>query len=91
MKSHQLAKNVITISKYWTLLARQVSFTDFELQTWASEGGQGGHWIWKISAKGCFLSFEWEKTNFTTFGLPLEKILEKSPSASTLEKFFQRP
>jgi len=28
--------------------------------------------------KGCFLSFEWEKTNFTTFGPPV-KILEKSP------------
>jgi len=23
--------------------------------------------------KYCFLSFEWEKTNFTTFGPPLEK------------------
>ena len=33
--------------------------------------------ISKISAKkGCFLSFEWEKTNFTTFGPP-RKILEK--------------
>jgi len=26
-----------------------------------------------ISKIGCFLSFEWEKTNFTTFGPPLEK------------------
>jgi len=31
-------------------------------------------WILKISAKkGCFLSFEWEKTSFTTFAIPLEK------------------
>jgi len=43
--------------------------------------GRGHPWILKISAKkGCFLSFEWEKTNFTTFSpprkiLPLEKIL----------------
>jgi len=33
-----------------------------------------------FSKKGCFLSFEWEKTNFTTFGPP-GKILEKSPGA----------
>jgi len=31
-------------------------------------------WILKILAKkGCFLGFEWEKTNFATFGPPLEK------------------
>jgi len=38
------------------------------------KGGAGGTrppWILKISAKkGCFLSFEWEKTNFTAFGPP---------------------
>jgi len=33
-----------------------------------------------FSKKCCFLSFEWEKTNFTTFGPPT-KILEKSLSA----------
>ena len=33
----------------------------------------------EISEKiGCFLSFEWEKSNFTTFGHPLEKF-RKSP------------
>jgi len=38
-------------------------------------------WILNISAKkSCFLNFEWEKTNFTTFGPPPGKILEKSPS-----------
>jgi len=47
--------------------------------------GRGGRrdlapWILTFSAKkGCFLSFEWEKTNFTTF-TPPRKILEKSPS-----------
>jgi len=25
-----------------------------------------------FSKKGCFLSFEWEKTNLNSFGLPLE-------------------
>ena len=34
----------------------------------------------KFCKKGCFLSFEWQKTNFTTFGRPLEKLLEKSTS-----------
>jgi len=29
--------------------------------------------------KGCFHSFEWQKTNLTTVGHPLRKILEKSP------------
>jgi len=27
-----------------------------------------------ISKKGCFLSFEWEKSNFTMFGFPPGKI-----------------
>jgi len=26
-----------------------------------------------FSKKGCFLNFEWEKTNSTTFDTPLEK------------------
>jgi len=44
-------------------------------QAWASERGALPPWILKISAKkGCFLNFEWEKTNFTTFG-PWKKIL----------------
>jgi len=30
-----------------------------------------------FSKKGCFLSFEWEKINFTTFA-PLEKIWKNS-------------
>ena len=58
----------------------------------ASEGGQRGAltpWILKFSAKkGCFLSFEREKSNFTTFGPP-GKILEKSPSAPPWKKSFR--
>ena len=35
-------------------------------------------WILKISAKkGCFLSFEWEKLNFTTF-FPLQNFSKNS-------------
>jgi len=35
--------------------------------------------------KGCFLSFEWEKSNFTTFGSPMEKF-RKNPLVPPLEK-----
>jgi len=36
-------------------------------RSWASKGQQRPPWILKMSAKkGSFLSFEWEKTNFTT-------------------------
>ena len=44
-----------------------------------------------ISKIGCFLSFEWEKTNFTTFGPPPGKILEKSPGGPPWKKYFRRP
>ena len=40
---------------------------------WASEAGLGGLApldFKNFSKKGCFLSFEWEKTNYTTFGHP---------------------
>jgi len=42
-----------------------------------------------IAKKGCFLSFEWEKTNFTTF-VPLEKFW-KNPLVPPLEKSFRHP
>jgi len=35
-----------------------------------------------FSKKGCFLNFEWEKPNFTTFAPP-GKNLEKSPCTSS--------
>ena len=53
-------------------------------QSWALERGEAGGAspldFESFSKKGCFLVFEWEKTNFTTFGPPW-KILEKPPSA----------
>jgi len=62
--------------------------------TWASEGGPGEHWppldFEIFSKKGCFLSFECEKLNFTTFG-STGKIEEKSPCGPRLEKSFRRP
>ena len=40
---------------------------------------------------GCFLSFEWKKRNFTTFGLHPWKSLEKSPGGPSLEKILPTP
>jgi len=50
-------------------------------------GGRGlGPLDLKISTKkGCFLSLEWEKTNFTTSGYPLEKFW-KNPLVPPLKK-----
>jgi len=49
-------------------------------------------WILKFSAKeGCFLSFEWEKSNFTTFGHPLEKFRKNPLLPSPLEKILPTP
>jgi len=57
---------------------------------WRRKGGKGvkAPWILKISAKkGCFLNFEWEKPNFTTFGLP-----RKNPLVPpSWKKSFRRP
>ena len=44
-----------------------------------------------ISNKICFRSFEWEKTNFTTFGHPLEKIWKNPLVAHLWKKSVQRP
>jgi len=49
---------------------------------WALEGGQGVLTpldFENFSKKGCFLSFDWEKSNFTTFGSLPRKILKKIP------------
>ena len=57
------------------------------------KGGQGdqGPLIFEnCSKKGCFLSFEWEKTNFTTFGLPW-KNFGKIPWCPSLEKILPTP
>jgi len=50
-------------------------------------------WILKcLAKKGCFVSFEWEKTKlkFTTFGPPLENFWE-NPLVPPLEKIFPTP
>ena len=59
---------------HWTLFGNAIiSSQKFTYVTyiwaWTSEGGpRYPPWIFKISAtKCCFLSFEWEKSNFTTF------------------------
>jgi len=55
-------------------------------------GGAWPPWILKISAKkGCFLNFEWEKKNFTTFVLPLKKFWKNPLVAPPWEKSFRRP
>jgi len=43
-----------------------------------------------FSKKGCFLSFEWKKSNFTTFGPALENVW-KNPLAPSLEKILPTP
>jgi len=58
--------------------------------------GAGGHkaplWILKISAKkGCFLCFELEKENFTTFSPSVEKFWKNPRVAPPLKISFQRP
>jgi len=53
-------------------VARAFSYT----QAWVSEGGQEFE---SFSKKGCFLNFEWQKTNFTTFGTHTKR-LDKSAS-----------
>jgi len=45
-----------------------------------------------ISKKRLFFEFRGvKKTNFTTFGSPLEKILKKSPTAPPWKKSYRRP
>ena len=55
------------------------------------KGGPRPPWILKMSAqKGHFLSFEWEKSNFTTFAAPSKKF-GKIPWWSPLEKILPTP
>ena len=52
--------------------------------------GRPPRWILQYEGKkGCFFSFEWEKTNFTTFA-PLEKFL-KNLLVAPLEKILPTP
>jgi len=56
------------------------------------KGGPCSPGFWNFYKERCFLSFEWEKTNFTTFEPPLKKFW-KHPLAPLppLEKSFRRP
>jgi len=53
----------LKLLKFFNGVARTISYT----QAWVSEGGQE---FQKFQQKCCFLSFEWQKTNFTTFDPP---------------------
>jgi len=44
-----------------------------------------------FSKKCCFLDFECEKTNFTTFGPPLGNIMKNPLVAAHWKKSFRRP
>ena len=75
-------------------MQRSALKSHFVSQVWASERGVAGGgfallWFLKITAKGCFFSFEWEISNFTTF-VPLKKF-EKSPVALPWKNSFRRP
>ena len=59
----------LEITPIFNGVARTFSYTQAWVSEWCSN--------LKISAKkGCFLSFEWQKTNFTTFGQHLKNILK---------------
>ena len=59
---------------------------------WGARRDSAPAWILTFSEKkGCFLSFEWEKSNFTTFGHPLDKFRKKPLVAAPWKKSFRRP
>jgi len=61
------------------------------LWPWASEGGDKAPLDFENFSKKDFLSVEWEKTNFITFGPPTENFW-KNPLVTPLwKKFFRRP
>ena len=69
-------QNVIVATNYFQ--------SNFWSLPWALEGGEPRPLDFKMfSKKHCFLSFELEKTNFTTFGSSHRKFLEKTLVATT--------
>ena len=62
------------ISNNLLKLEYRAGFKQLSNESWSSEGGEIGSqslpWILKISAKSCFLSFEWEKKKFNHFRPP---------------------
>jgi len=81
---------------YWTL-NQSSDIGYYPIGHEGRKGGQGGQGakapldFGNFSKKGCFLDFEWDKINFTTFGHHPWKILEKCPSATTLKKILPTP
>jgi len=61
----------LKLHQFFNGVARTVSY----IQAPVLEGGQEFE---NVSKKGCCLSFEWYKPNFTTFAPPQDKLLEKS-------------
>jgi len=55
-----------------------------------AKGGAGtlAPWILKNSAKKFFFNFEWEKTNFTTFGTPWKNFGKILPTPMLRSKIF---
>jgi len=58
----------------------QLAWFSWLLMPWASEKGAEPPGFWNFEQKRLFFSFEWEKTNFTTFAPPPWKNFGKSPS-----------
>ena len=99
-----LSSEAFVILDHQIILKSTLLTIDLTLWTWASElWGRGvivPPRIWNfliniLAKKGRFLSFEWAKWNFATFGPPLEKYfwlrLEKSTFAPLWWKSFRRP
>ena len=68
----------------------QLAWFSWLLMPWASEKGAEPPGFWNFEQKRLFFSFEWEKTNFTTFAPPHGKILE-NPLVAALEKVLSTP
>jgi len=75
------------ILKIWAPLRKLIASPG--VPRWLRAWSEGGQELENFSKKRCFLSFEWQKTNFTTFGHP-RKIFGKIHSRP-LEKIFPTP
>jgi len=73
---HQRGVKFLTDSNRWNVngkphIVRQMLKNTEPTGRRKREQGSLSPWILKMLAKiGCFLSFEWDKTKFTTFGTP---------------------
>jgi len=73
----------LKLHQFFNGVARTVSY----IQAPVLEGGQEFE---NVSKKGCCLSFEWYKPNFTTFAPPKTNFW-KNPLVSPWIKSFRRP